>query len=88
MNELNCFKIVGRLSVDLINKSGFKISALDIEKEILAHPYIEDEFCEGENRALGVCTCDHIEVNLICHFFFCSVFGFESLFSFCILYEK
>jgi malonyl-CoA/methylmalonyl-CoA synthetase len=42
VNELNCFKIVGRLSVDLINKSGFKISALDIEKEILAHPYIED----------------------------------------------
>jgi len=39
---MNCFKIVGRLSVDLIITSGFKISALDIEKEILLHPYVED----------------------------------------------
>lgn len=26
------------------------------------HTHWADEFCEGENCALGVCTCDHIEV--------------------------
>jgi hypothetical protein len=29
------------------------------------HTHWADEFCDGENRALGVCTCDHIEVNLM-----------------------
>ena len=40
--ELGVYKIIGRLSVDLIKTSGYKISALDIEKEILIHPYIDD----------------------------------------------
>lgn len=26
------------------------------------HTHWADEFCDAENRALGVCTCDHIEV--------------------------
>jgi hypothetical protein len=26
------------------------------------HTHWADEFCDGENRALGICTCDHIEV--------------------------
>jgi malonyl-CoA/methylmalonyl-CoA synthetase len=28
--------------VDVIKSGGYKISALDIEKELLGHPYIED----------------------------------------------
>lgn len=29
------------------------------------HTHWADELCDSENRALGVCTCDHIEVNLL-----------------------
>lgn len=36
------YKIIGRSSVDLIKSCGFKINARDIEKEILAHPCIEE----------------------------------------------
>ena len=39
---MGVYKIIGRLSVDLIKVLGYKISALDIEKELLLHPYIED----------------------------------------------
>ncbi len=33
---------MGRTSVDVIKSGGYKISALDIEKEILAHAQIDD----------------------------------------------
>ena len=36
------FKIVGRTSVDVIKSGGYKISALDIEKELLGYPLIDD----------------------------------------------
>lgn len=36
------FKIVGRTSVDVIKSGGHKISALDIERELLTHEQIED----------------------------------------------
>lgn len=29
------------------------------------HTHWADEFCDSENRMLGVCTCDHIEVTLM-----------------------
>lgn len=29
------------------------------------HTHWADEFCDSENHAMGVCTCDHIEVNLM-----------------------
>lgn len=34
--------MIGRTSVDVIKSGGYKISALDIEKELLAHPLIDD----------------------------------------------
>ncbi|OAP58250.1 hypothetical protein AYL99_07340 [Fonsecaea erecta] len=40
--------IVGRASVDIIKSGGYKISALDIERELLALPYI------GEAMVVGV----------------------------------
>jgi malonyl-CoA/methylmalonyl-CoA synthetase len=40
--------ITGRASVDIIKSGGYKISALDIEREILALPYI------GEVMVVGV----------------------------------
>ena len=42
LTDLKVYKIVGRTSVDVIKSGGYKISALDIEKEILAHPLIDD----------------------------------------------
>ena len=42
MPESKIYKIIGRTTVDVIKSGGYKISALDIEKELLAHPQIED----------------------------------------------
>ncbi|EXJ63847.1 hypothetical protein A1O7_00182 [Cladophialophora yegresii CBS 114405] len=42
------YYIVGRASVDIIKSGGYKISALDIERELLALPYI------GEAMVVGV----------------------------------
>ena len=39
--------IVGRASVDIIKSGGYKISALDIEREILAMPYISEVMVVG-----------------------------------------
>ncbi|XP_052230656.1 malonate--CoA ligase ACSF3, mitochondrial-like isoform X1 [Dreissena polymorpha] len=36
------FHIVGRTSVDVIKSAGYKISALDVERHLLAHPDIQD----------------------------------------------
>lgn len=54
--------IMGRASVDIIKSGGYKISALDIEREILALPYVsevmvvgvpDDEF--GQRVAAAIC---------------------------------
>lgn len=42
MPDLKTYKLLGRTSVDVIKSGGYKISALDIEKELLAHPQIEE----------------------------------------------
>merc|ERR1711879_85092 len=36
------YRIVGRTSVDVIKSGGYKISALDIERHLLAHSDIQD----------------------------------------------
>jgi len=40
--EGGIFRILGRTSVDIIKSGGYKISALDIERVLLAHPDITD----------------------------------------------
>jgi malonyl-CoA/methylmalonyl-CoA synthetase len=40
--EKESYKILGRASVDIIKSGGFKISALDIEREILEHGDVEE----------------------------------------------
>eukprot|EP00117_Sycon_ciliatum_P010378 scpid62888/ scgid2498/ Malonate--CoA ligase; Acyl-activating enzyme 13; Malonyl-CoA synthetase len=40
--ENSVFRIVGRTSVDIIKFGGYKISALDVERCLLAHPSIAD----------------------------------------------
>lgn len=41
------FFIVGRASVDIIKSGGYKISALDVEREILALPYVDEVMVVG-----------------------------------------
>lgn len=36
------YKILGRLSQDIIKKGGYKISALEIENRLLEHPLISE----------------------------------------------
>ncbi|KAH0846872.1 putative AMP-binding enzyme [Fonsecaea pedrosoi] len=38
----NYFSILGRASVDILKSGGYKVSALDIEREILSLPYIKE----------------------------------------------
>ncbi|KAL3860014.1 hypothetical protein ACJMK2_010189 [Sinanodonta woodiana] len=41
-HEKKVYKIIGRTSVDIIKSGAYKISALDIERHLLAHPDIRD----------------------------------------------
>lgn len=36
------YKILGRKSVDIIKTGGYKVSALNVETELLGHPDIQD----------------------------------------------
>ena len=40
--EGHYYFILGRASLDIIASGGYKISALDIERECLALPYLEE----------------------------------------------
>lgn len=42
LKDRNIYKLIGRTSVDVIKSGGYKISALDIEKELLGHDLIDD----------------------------------------------
>lgn len=42
LKETKVFKIIGRTSVDVIKSGGHKLSALDIEREILTNKQVED----------------------------------------------
>ncbi|KAK7190899.1 AMP-binding enzyme [Paraphaeosphaeria sporulosa] len=46
-NGTSYYYIVGRASVDIIKSGGYKISALDVERELLALPYIAEAVCCG-----------------------------------------
>lgn len=40
--DKGCYRILGRKSVDIIKSGGYKISALEIEEELRAHPAVRD----------------------------------------------
>lgn len=46
------FRIVGRTSVDVIKSAGYKISALDVERHLLAHPDIQDVAVIGQTALM------------------------------------
>ena len=41
-DERGGYRVLGRTSVDIIKSGGYKISALDIERHLLAHPSIAE----------------------------------------------
>ena len=48
------YKILGRASVDILKSGGFKLSALDIERELLEHPdIIEVAVCGIQDDTWG-----------------------------------
>lgn len=54
MNNGGRYKILGRASVDIIKSGGYKISALDIERELLEHPNIAEIAVVGvADEAMG-----------------------------------
>ncbi|XP_020711595.1 malonate--CoA ligase ACSF3, mitochondrial isoform X1 [Athalia rosae] len=40
--EDGVYKILGRSSIDIIKTGGYKVSALNVETEILGHPHVQD----------------------------------------------
>jgi acyl-CoA synthetase (AMP-forming)/AMP-acid ligase II len=40
--QLDSYAILGRASVDIIKSGGYKLSALEIERVILAHPSVAE----------------------------------------------
>jgi malonyl-CoA/methylmalonyl-CoA synthetase len=40
--EQDCYRILGRISVDIIKTGGYKVSALEIEALLRTHPAIQD----------------------------------------------
>ena len=56
--EKNAYKILGRASVDIIKSGGYKISALDIERDILEHDAVEEAVVVGvEDDIKGEAIC-------------------------------
>ena len=52
--EPQYWRILGRTSADILKSGGFKISALDVENEILAHPDVREAAVLGApDEALG-----------------------------------
>lgn len=50
--------IRGRTSVDIIKSGGYKVSALEVERLLLAHPSIKGEWpqhCRSSSHHRGVC---------------------------------
>ena len=47
LQDYNSYKIMGRTSIDIIKSGGYKISAVEIEREISSHPEILDVIVFG-----------------------------------------
>jgi len=47
INGSSYYYIVGRASLDIMKSGGYKISALDVERELLALPYVAEAMVVG-----------------------------------------
>ena len=54
MFENGVFRIVGRTSVDIIKSGGHKISALDIEQQLLDHPGIAEVCLQATSLLVSI----------------------------------
>jgi len=61
--EDGCYRILGRLSVDIIKTGGFKVSAVEIEEVLRTHPSVVDCAVVGvEDPEWGECVCAAAEL--------------------------
>ena len=51
-SAVDSYRVLGRLSADIIKSSGYKLSALEIERELLEHPDIVEAVVLGVAVAL------------------------------------
>jgi len=51
-SAVDSIKIIGRASVDIIKTAGYKVSALDVEREILGHPSVAEVAVVGVPNAV------------------------------------
>ena len=52
LRDSRIYRIVGRTSVDVIKSGGYKISALHVERELLAHKCVDDVAVMGIKDAV------------------------------------
>jgi acyl-CoA synthetase (AMP-forming)/AMP-acid ligase II len=50
VREGGSYRLLGRSSVDIIKSAGYKLSALEIEREILAHPQVAEAAVVGRRE--------------------------------------
>ena len=69
--ENGYYRILGRLSVDIIKSGGYKLSALEIEDVLRQHPLIQEcavvgvaDELWGEAVAAAITTVDHSDLTL------------------------
>ena len=69
--ENGYYRIMGRLSVDIIKSGGYKLSALEIEDVLLQHPSVSQcavvgvpDATWGEAVAVVVVLCDKQQIEL------------------------
>lgn len=63
VKEHGSYKILGRTSIDIIKSGGYKISAVDIEREISAHPNVFDVIVFGvKDLKWGEKICAYIKL--------------------------
>lgn len=52
VDEHGVYRILGRASADIIKSSGYKLSALEIERELLSHPRVSEAAVLGVPHAV------------------------------------
>jgi malonyl-CoA/methylmalonyl-CoA synthetase len=66
--EADNYRILGRISVDIIKTGGYKVSALEIENVLLTHPAIQECAVVGvQHREWGEQVCAAIVLKPECH---------------------
>ncbi len=76
VEENGCYRILGRMSVDIIKTGGYKVSALEIEEVLREHPAVREaavvglpdpEWGERVSAALVLAPGEALTLEALCH---------------------